>query len=164
MKRSFSVQQRLTTQTTSGRSQTSAVLLVAYFGVLALLVFLPFGRGMDLGDRLNLELFATIDRALELGSRSPSFRLMLGNIAAFIPFGILLPMIVRTRWSFAFVAIAALGLSAAIELGQLAISVWLGYAYRSTDIDDIILNTLGALVGYLGFVAVTILEAVRPGR
>lgn len=48
---------------------------------------------MDLGDRLNLEPLATIDRALELGPRSPSFTLMLGNIAAFVPLGILL------RWS-----------------------------------------------------------------
>ena len=158
------MQHHVTTQTASWRSQTSAWLLFAYLGALALLVFLPFGRGMDLGDRLNLEPFATIDRALELGSRSPSFRLMLGNVAAFVPLGILLPMIVRTRWSLAFVAIGALGLSAAIELGQLVISVWLGYAYRSTDVDDIILNTLGAVVGYTAYATIRGLAALQPGR
>ena len=73
-------------------------LLFAYLGVLGLLVFLPFGRGMDLGDRLNLEPFATIDRALELGPRSSSFRLMLGNILAFVPFGILVPLLMRGSW------------------------------------------------------------------
>lgn len=87
------------TAETRPQSQGAPWLLIAYLGVLALLVFLPFGRGMDLGDRLNVQPFATIDRALELGPRSSSFRLMLGNIAAFVPFGILLPMLMRSRWS-----------------------------------------------------------------
>jgi glycopeptide antibiotics resistance protein len=139
-------------------------LLAAYLLVLGLLVFLPFGRGMDLGDRLNLEPFATIDRALELGPRSPSFRLMIGNIAAFVPLGILLPMVFRSRWSFALVVVGAVGLSAAIELGQLAISVWLGFAYRSTDIDDVILNSLGAVVGYVAFAAISLVGVLRPSR
>lgn len=140
------------------------VAFALYLVVLGTLVFLPFGRGMDLGDRLNLEPFATIERALELGPRSLSFRLMLGNIAAFVPLGILLPMVFRSRWSLALVAIGAVGLSAAIELGQLVISAWLGFAYRSTDIDDVILNTLGAALGYLGFVAMRIVGALQPSR
>jgi glycopeptide antibiotics resistance protein len=127
---------------------TSArVLLLAYLGVLAMLVFLPFGRGMDLGDRLNTVPFATIERAFELGPRSLSFRLMLGNILAFVPFGLLLPLAFRLRWPLLAVGLSALTLSVAIEFGQALISGWLGYAYRSTDIDDVILNVLGALIG-----------------
>jgi len=141
---------------------------VAYMLVLGALVFLPFGGAMDLGDRLNLQPFATIDRALELGPRSVSFRLLIGNIAAFVPFGILLPLVlplvVRTRWSAALVLIGALWLSAAIELGQLAISYWIGAAYRSTDIDDVILNVLGAGVGYIVFVFARLLSAGEPSR
>ncbi len=139
-------------------------MLAIYLVVLGTLVFLPFGRGMDLGDRLNLEPFATIERALELGPRSLSFRLMLGNIAAFVPLGILLPMVFRSGWSLALVAIGAVGLSAAVELGQLVISVWLGYAYRSTDIDDVILNVFGAALGYLAFLAIRALGAAQPNR
>jgi len=60
--------------------------------------------------------------------------------------------------------VGALTLSAAIELGQLAISLWLGYAYRSTDVDDVILNTIGAVLGFMAFVAVSGLGALRPGR
>ncbi len=135
-----------------------------YLLVLGALVFLPFGGAMDPGDRLNLEPFATIDRALELGPRSVSFRLMIGNIAAFVPFGILLPLIVRTRWSAAVVVIGALWLSAAIELGQLAISYWIGAAYRSTDVDDVILNVVGAALGYLVFVVLRGLSTTEPGR
>lgn len=143
---------------------TARVLLLVYLGVLALLVFLPFGRGMDLGDRLNLEPLATIDRALELGTRSASFRLMIGNILAFVPLGILLPMAVRSRWSLVLLAITALGLSVAIELGQLAVSVWLGYAYRSTDVDDVILNVLGALVGYVAYAGLRLFGVAQARR
>lgn len=139
-------------------------MLAIYLLVLGTLVFLPFGRGMDLGDRLNLEPFATIERALELGPRSLSFTLLLSNIAAFVPLGILLPMVFRNRWSLAVVVIGAVGLSAAIELGQLAISVWLGFAYRSTDVDDVILNVLGAILGYVSFLALRPLFASEPGR
>ena len=135
-----------------------------YLLVLGALVFLPFGGVMDLGDRLNLEPFATIDRALELGPRSVSFRLMVGNLAAFVPFGILLPLIVRTRWSAAVVLVGALWLSAAIELGQLAISYWIGFAYRSTDVDDVILNVLGAALGYLVFQLLRGLSPTEPSR
>jgi len=130
----------------------SRLLLLAYLAVLALLVFLPFGRGMDLGDRLNTVPFATIERAFELGTRSLSFRLMLGNIAAFVPLGLLLPLAFRLRWPVITVGLAALALSIGIEAGQLAISNWLGYAYRSTDIDDVILNVLGGLIGATAFV------------
>jgi glycopeptide antibiotics resistance protein len=137
------------------------MLLVAYLGVLAVLVFLPFGRGMDLGDRLNTVPFATIDRAFELGLRSPSFRLMLGNIAAFVPFGLLLPLAFKLRWPILTVGLAALALSGGIELGQATISEWLGYAYRSTDIDDVILNVLGGLVGASAFVLTSLARAGR---
>jgi glycopeptide antibiotics resistance protein len=137
------------------------MLLLAYLGVLAVLVFLPFGRGMDLGDRLNTVPFATIDRAFELGLRSPSFRLMLGNIAAFVPFGLLLPLAFKLHWPILTVGLAALALSGGIELGQATISEWLGYAYRSTDIDDVILNVLGGLVGASAFVLTSLARAGR---
>lgn len=136
-------------------------LLMGYLVVLGLLVFLPFGRAMDLGDRLNLDPLATIERALELGPRSPSFRLMIGNIAAFVPFGLLLPLASRSLRSPIVVLVCAIALSAAIELGQLAVSVGLGYAYRSTDVDDVILNVLGALVGYVLFLGTALLAAIR---
>ncbi len=138
---------------------SARVLLIAYLGVLAVLVFLPFGRAMDLGDRLNIVPFATIDRAFELGPRSPSFRLMVGNIAAFVPLGVLLPLAFRMRWPVLTVGLAALALSVGIEAGQAAISAWLGYAYRSTDVDDVILNVLGALIGA---VALALVSLVRP--
>lgn len=141
---------------------SARVLLVVYLGVLAVIVFLPFGRGMDLGDRLNVVPFATIDRAFELGPRSLSFRLMLGNIAAFVPLGLLVPMAFRLHWPILAVGVTALAVSIGIEAGQAAISEWLGYAYRSTDIDDVILNVIGALIGAAAFAAVRFARPTRP--
>ena len=145
---------------------TGTLLLAAYLLTLAALVFLPFGRGMDLGDRINLDPFVTIDRALELGPRSASFRLLVGNILAFVPFGLLLPFVLRPRVGAGLLLTfgAALALSAAIEIGQFTISGWLGYAYRSTDVDDVILNLTGALVGYAGFAMLNALSAERSRR
>ena len=142
----------------------AALLLLAYLAILAILVFLPFGRGMDLGDRVNLEPFATIERALEAGRRSPPFWLMIGNVAAFMPFGLLAPLALRPlRPTVALVA-AATALSVAIELGQLFISLAVGYAYRSTDVDDVILNVLGAALGYALFVASTLQRRIAICR
>ncbi len=127
---------------------TARWLLLLYVVGLAVLVFLPFGRPMDLGDRLNLDPFATIERAFQLGPRSASYRLLVGNIVAFVPLGILLPMAFRRLPIVAGFAIAV-AVSVGIELGQLGISTYLGYAYRSTDVDDVILNVCGATIGLM---------------
>ena len=97
-----------------------------------------------------MRLWKTIHKAVELGPRSVSFRLMIGNILAFVPLGILLPMALRVRNPFvslATVAVGALTVSVLIEATQFLISQSLGYSYRSTDIDDVVLNVAGALVG-----------------
>jgi glycopeptide antibiotics resistance protein len=144
--------------------QFSRLLLAAYLVALAVLVFLPSGRAMELGDRLNLEPLATIDRALDLGPRSLAFRVMLANIAAFIPLGILLALAFPNVARLAVVLVGALALSSAVEIGQLVISLNLGYAYRSTDIDDVILNVSGALLGYTAIVLTRILGTLQPSR
>jgi glycopeptide antibiotics resistance protein len=69
---------------------------------------------------------------------------ILGNIALFLPFGFLLSLL----WQGAGVRKTALASAAAsmfVELCQLT------QTGRSTDIDDIILNTLGGLAGYMLF-------------
>jgi len=141
--------------------QTAITLLVAYLAVLAFLVFFPFGSGMDLGDGLNMRVWKTIHKAIELGPRSVAFRLMVGNVIAFVPLGILLPAAIGMRnvlLAIASVAAVAIALSVSIEATQFLVSQALGYSYRSTDIDDVILNVLGALIGALVY-AVWILAA-----
>ncbi|OPZ41781.1 MAG: VanZ like family protein [Actinobacteria bacterium ADurb.BinA094] len=50
-------------------------------------------------------------------------------------------------------AVAALLFPLGIELAQLAVSLALGYPYRVTEIDDVLLNFVGVLLGFAGHLA-----------
>jgi glycopeptide antibiotics resistance protein len=47
--------------------------------------------------------------------------------------------------------LAGLALSLLIELGQLAIATAYGFPVRIADVDDVLLNTMGVLVGHAGW-------------
>jgi glycopeptide antibiotics resistance protein len=74
------------------------------------------------------------------------FREILGNILLTVPFGFgvifIAPLKVKNIPWLAF----AVGL--VIESTQLLISIGLGARYRGVDINDVILNALGVLIGY----------------
>jgi glycopeptide antibiotics resistance protein len=71
----------------------------------------------------------------------------LGNIALFLPLGILLPL-VSDRWrSLKRVVLLACCLSVSIETIQF-FSAYIG-SPRAVDIDDVLLNTLGACLGFV---------------
>lgn len=149
----------MTDQTLRHRTSLVIVVLLAlYIGVLLLLTFVPGTEDTTRNVRVNTRPFGSILPALRLGPGSFSFRQLVGNVIAFVPLGILLPLAVgRPTRSFLLVLVSAIALSAAIELGQLAISLELGYGYRAADVDDVILNTIGALVGYTTLVIGTAL-------
>ncbi len=65
-----------------------------------------------------------------------------GNIAMFIPTGIMLPLIYKNMDSMKKVVLTGLLISLCIEIIQLPFSV------RASDIDDLILNTIGCLIGW----------------
>ena len=67
---------------------------------------------------------------------------VIGNAAMFIPSGIVLPIVYKNLNRFWKVFLAGAGISLCIEMIQLPFSV------RATDIDDLILNTVGVIVGY----------------
>ena len=67
---------------------------------------------------------------------------VVGNAAMFIPSGIVLPIIYRKLNSFWKVVAAGALISLSIESLQLL------FPSRASDIDDLILNTLGVAVGY----------------
>jgi glycopeptide antibiotics resistance protein len=67
---------------------------------------------------------------------------VIGNVVAFVPLGLLVPWIGRRLSAASAVLWASLLLSISIEVLQ-----WL-FARRVADIDDVILNSAGALLGY----------------
>ncbi len=66
------------------------------------------------------------------------------NILLFVPFGVLLPFIWPNTDKLKSIALSAFSFSLLIEASQL-------FNNRATDVDDLMLNTFGALVGYLLF-------------
>ena len=91
-------------------------------------------------DRVNLEPFKTMDIYQTFGKQ------ILGNFVMLLPLGIYLPLIfkrLRKVYNFFVVLLICFVVSVGIELLQLATS------YRSADIDDVILNTLGGGAGFL---------------
>lgn len=122
--------------------------------ILSLTVFpLPFKRFKDPDEQeLNLIPFSNILRGVKnmiYGHENffdHSLQNILGNIALFLPLGIFLPIIFRNVRSLLKVTIIACLCSACIESSQLISQHY--HIYRSVDIDDVILNTSGAMLGY----------------
>jgi glycopeptide antibiotics resistance protein len=76
---------------------------------------------------------------------------LIGNLLVLAPAAIWLPLLsTRVRTAGRVIA-AGLAMSLAIELSQLAVSTVLGYTYRVADVDDVIVNTTGVALAYLGF-------------
>lgn len=67
---------------------------------------------------------------------------LLGNVVAFVPFGLFLPMVANLRFNVWSIGVLTFDLSLTIELMQLITKV------GSFDVDDLILNTLGGIIGY----------------
>ena len=73
---------------------------------------------------------------------------IMGNLIMLLPFGVLLPMVWRKQSSGVKMLCTGLVTSLLIEILQLLISQIIGFQYRSFDIDDLMLNTLGFFIGY----------------
>lgn len=127
-------------------SRLAFVLLIAYLIVLAFLTLRPVGADAESNVRVNLKPFATILPALRRGPGTFAFANLVGNLLAFVPLGALLPLAFRRlRWPL--VILAGVALSTTIEVTQYAISNNLGHGYRAADIDDVIVNVAGTVVG-----------------
>ena len=68
---------------------------------------------------------------------------LLGNIVVLIPFGMLFPLITRKNWGYLGMLACAFAFVLGIEVFQLF------SAFGAFDVDDILLNCLGASLGYL---------------
>lgn len=77
------------------------------------------------------------------------------NIFLFIPLGFLCPLMSKTLERAGNTFFIGLGLSLFIEIVQLFT------LYRATDIDDLITNVIGAMIGYLCFRLIAKLRIVK---
>ncbi|MDI4645989.1 VanZ family protein [Cohnella hashimotonis] len=116
-----------------------ATAAVLYTLLVLFFMFLAFNRTNRLSDGFT---FMFVPETTPLRFPEPTFMWLfsLGNVAAFMPFGIIIPYFFR--WSF--MKFAAFFLLAITFLETLQALTRLG----SFDVDDIIANTLGAFIGY----------------
>ena len=121
--------------------------------IVALVYFLFFAEMLGRTNvnrtyHYNLILFKEISRFIvyrrQLGFKAVFLNLA-GNMFIFAPFGFLLPIMNRRLKGFFQVTLLSLELSLAVETVQLITKV------GSFDVDDILLNTLGVVLGYAGF-------------
>lgn len=146
----------------SGRNLIRFVLLLVFFVYLTVLVkailFKIASPTMVIETMLNTNLddfkrkvifgsnfvpFKTIYGYLvQETNRNIAFRNIVGNLVLFIPFGFLLPMIVGGRLNYWKIIILSFLMSLVLELVQL-------FSVGSCDVDDLLLNTIGAALGYL---------------
>lgn len=116
----------------------AVVVLVPYACVAGVLLFTPENTAYDGG--VNLVPFATIGDAITLGYGWSRIYLVL-NLLLLVPFGIALGL---TRVRRGIAAAVLVGVSVAIEVVQFAIP-----GARASDIDDVLLNSFGAIVAML---------------
>ncbi len=95
---------------------------------------------------LNLKPFATIKMYLTANMQAEyAINNLVGNIAGFIPLGILLPLLFSKLRSATATILVVLLMSFCFEIFQLLGMVGV------CDVDDLILNTLGGAIGYCIF-------------
>lgn len=96
----------------------------------------------------NLHLFREIRRFWiyreELG-KAAFFLNIFGNVICFIPFGAIFPILYAKARNIGVIIVASMGFSCLVECIQLLSRV------GSFDVDDILLNTIGGITGYVIF-------------
>lgn len=94
----------------------------------------------------NLQPFKEILRFIKYHKNIGFTRVLLnlgGNVVGFLPFGFFVPMLFRRARKWYAVLLFSMEFSVVIEVLQLVNKV------GSCDVDDVILNTLGGILGYL---------------
>ena len=112
-------------------------LTAGYLAIVAMGTLLRTGSG----GRLSLHIFAELVEAWNTMSTTLWLNIVL-NIAMFVPAGILFPLVFPKLDRWYKVSAAGAGLSLFIEVSQLILD------RGAADIDDLITNTLGCVIGY----------------
>ena len=99
---------------------------------------------------INLVPFNTINEMAHYDF-SIFLRQIIGNIIILVPFGFFMPMIFKKFMTILPMITLGVLTSIGIECIQGIIDVLTQYDNRTIDIDDIILNVLGTLIGFLIF-------------
>lgn len=126
-------------------------IFIIYCFVLVYVLFLSRGTrdGFTFAEYMrrftNFIPFKTIVEYVQRyidGYRNLSVLNLLGNFVLFMPMGVLLPCVIRKLDRFWKVTLTVLGMVVMVEIVQGILRV------GSVDIDDVIFNVVGAMIGY----------------
>ena len=130
----------------------SVLLFILYVLLLVYFLFFSEEYGRVTAEervyRYNLVPFVEIRRFWIYREQLGTFAVfsnIFGNVIGFLPFGFILPVIFRRMNSGFLICVSGFILSLTVEVIQLVTKV------GCFDVDDMILNTLGATLGYVLF-------------
>ncbi len=138
---------------------TLTIILCLYLAILTKLVLFKYISLSEIINHFNFTYneyhwrsnnfvpFKTIYFYLFLAEINLSIRIenLVGNIIGFSPLGFILPLLSRKFQKLAVVMLTTFCLSLTFEVLQLI------FEFGSFDVDDLILNTFGGVIGYLPF-------------
>jgi len=105
------------------------------------------------GGSYNLVPFTEMFR-YKIGSDLFYFN-VIGNIAVFVPFGYFISSYIKPKKILPILIVSIIS-SATVEFVQICIG-------RSFDVDDILLNAVGAIIGFLIYVSLNAIKKYLPG-
>lgn len=141
-------------------------IFIIYLMTLLYVVFFAkeMGRAeIASGYKYNIHPFMEIKRYIKyLNDDSVlgriSFLNIIGNVLVFIPFGFFMPWLTDKKSNFIITLIYGFALSLAIEFVQLICKV------GCFDVDDLMLNSLGVVLGYIAFKVIFVLIGIASRR
>lgn len=144
-----------------GLRLAAVVLLWAYIVFAAKYFFfpIPFDRGQFPQSNPGLELtpvLPLVRQAQTVGTRI-FLRQLVGNILSFVPVTFLCAAAYPRLRRLGASTLLGLGCSLGIELIQLAINLVTQIQGRAVDVNDVLLNTLGGVLGFVCWKAAALL-------
>ncbi len=130
------------------REKKDMPLHLFWCGVFLVYLHLAAWDAADIGTIWDTVHFGRMPAAVHLipfsyeGNKQLYYMLNVLNVFMFMPLGFLLPFIWPKYKNFFFTTLTGLYFSLLIELCQL-------FNHRATDVDDLIMNTLGTMLGWV---------------
>lgn len=137
----------------SNKKAFLSLLFIWYLCAVAAVTIVPIkaSRTQNLPNHFNFKpvitsyhRFQNVSAADDVWAKENFRNNLAGNIVMFIPLGIFLPWLYNNR----FRKVVVIGALASVSIESIQyLNMFAGY-YRYVDVDDVILNTLGAIIGY----------------
>jgi glycopeptide antibiotics resistance protein len=154
--------------TSLSRLLISTSFIVYVFFVIGVTIFpLPLGsshlqdlKAAGIESKYNFIPFLSIIDVVQTNIRLSRMEILVtqigGNLLLMLPLGVYVPLIWEKKNKLKLIAFIGFVTSFFIEYLQFQIGMIIHLRYRSVDIDDILLNTLGAITGFF------ILKMISP--